>query len=55
MVFPQRSQCCLCCTSAHGCGILTPDWLKGADYQGESAIDGTSYQKWHEKGNFLKI
>ena len=51
-VFPSRSQCCLCCTSQHGCGILAPDWLKGADYQGISVIDGASFDKWHEKGAF---
>lgn len=51
IIFPQRSQCCLCCTSQHGCGILAPDWLKGADYQGEVIIDGNAFDKWHEKGS----
>ncbi len=54
-VFPARSQCCLCCTSAQGCGILRPDWLNGADYQGEADIDGVSYDKWHEKGTSVMI
>lgn len=39
IVFPQRSQCCLCCTSAHGCGILAPDWLKESDYMGQASIN----------------
>jgi hypothetical protein len=34
LIFPSRTQCCLCCTSQHGCGILAPDWLKAADYEG---------------------
>ena len=35
LVFPQKSQCCFCCDSSHGCGILKPDWLKNAVYMGE--------------------
>lgn len=34
IAFPQKSQCCFCCDSDHGCGILRPDWLKDAEYKG---------------------
>lgn len=34
IVFPQKKQCCMCCDSAHGCGILRNDWLDGAEYLG---------------------
>jgi len=47
MIFPQKNLCCLCCTSQQGCGILAPDWLKGADFQGYLDIDGAKYEKWH--------
>ena len=30
VIYPQRRMCCFCCDSAHGCGILKKDWLKGA-------------------------
>ena len=49
-IFPQRSQCCMCCTAERGCGILRPDWMKDGTYQGEVAIDGTNYDKFHKTG-----
>ena len=32
IIFPQRRQCCFCCSSEKGCGILRKDWLEGAEY-----------------------
>ena len=54
-IFPEKSVCCLCCTDKRGCGVLRPDWLAGADYQGEVDIDGKNYDKWHIKGIFLSL
>ncbi len=50
LAFPQKSQCCFCCDSAHGCGILKPDWLKDAKYLGEDTILDTKYDKWSIDG-----
>ena len=50
-IFPERSQCCMCCTAQRGCGILRPDWMKDGQYQGEVAIDGTNFDKFHKTGN----
>lgn len=50
IIYPQKSQCCFCCDSAHGCGILKKDWLKGADYLGDEIIDGANYNKWNQQG-----
>jgi hypothetical protein len=33
--FPQKNQCCFCCDSDHGCGILKPDWLNGGEFLGQ--------------------
>jgi hypothetical protein len=33
LVFPELNDCCFCCDSGHGCGVLRPDWLDAADYQ----------------------
>jgi hypothetical protein len=52
LVFPQKSQCCFCCDSAHGCGILKPDWLSGAEYKGEEKIVDTVFDKWSQDGMF---
>ena len=40
----------MCCTAERGCGILRPDWMKDGTYQGEVAIDGTNYDKFHKTG-----
>jgi hypothetical protein len=51
IIFPQRSQCCFCCDSAHGCGILKPNWLEGAVYLKDDVIDGVTYHKWNKQGD----
>lgn len=51
IVYPAKSVCCFCCDAAHGCGILSPDWLKGADYKGTERILDTIYDKWSKNGN----
>jgi hypothetical protein len=28
IVFPDKYQCCFCCDSVHGCGILKANWLE---------------------------
>jgi hypothetical protein len=48
IVFPQKSQCCYCCGSEKGCGILKPDWLAGAEYLGEETIEGVKFNKWNK-------
>ena len=35
VIFPNKTSCCLCCDAAHGCGILKPSWLAGAQYLGQ--------------------
>lgn len=50
IVFPQRTQCCFCCDGAHGCGVLKPDWLAGAEYKGTEKIVDTEYDKWSKDG-----
>lgn len=33
--FPNKKQCCFCCDSEHGCGILKQDWLSDASFLGQ--------------------
>eukprot|EP00882_Tetradesmus_deserticola_P020734 GHRQ01022404.1.p2 GENE.GHRQ01022404.1~~GHRQ01022404.1.p2 ORF type:complete len:132 (+),score=31.68 GHRQ01022404.1:1-396(+) len=35
LIFPELKQCCKCCSSAGGCGILAPTWLDAAEYTGQ--------------------
>jgi hypothetical protein len=50
IVFPQKNQCCFCCDSSHGCGILKKDWLSGAKYLNTERIVDTTYDKWSKDG-----
>ena len=34
IIYPQKKQCCFCCDSQHGCGILKKNWLEGAKFIG---------------------
>ncbi len=51
LVFDQERYCCICCDAAHGCDILSRDWLKGADYHGKESISGEEFDKWSKLGN----
>jgi hypothetical protein len=35
LIFPELGECCRCCSSAGGCGILDPNWLDAAEYTGQ--------------------
>jgi hypothetical protein len=48
--FPDKKYCCFCCDKAHGCGVLTPNWLQTATNNGTEVINGTSYQRWFIEG-----
>lgn len=58
LVWPEKVQCCKCCTIAEGCGPLNPTWLENATghmtYKGtETVILGTTEQtcmKWDYEG-----
>lgn len=46
ILFPEKKSGCFCCDSAHGCGILRPDWLSNATYMGTESILGQDFEKW---------
>lgn len=48
--FPEKDDCCNCCDAAHGCGILKPDWLNGAEFGGIQKEKGVQIEKWVKKG-----
>jgi hypothetical protein len=51
LYFPKKNYCCYCCDSSHGCGVLKPDWLAGAEYTGKkSDSNGVNYDVWDKKG-----
>ncbi|CAI2380783.1 unnamed protein product [Moneuplotes crassus] len=48
--YPKKNQCCFCCDSAHGCGILKPNWQQGAEFLGQTEYNGVPAYKWDKKG-----
>jgi hypothetical protein len=50
LVFPTIKNCCMCCTTEEGCGILRPDWLLNATFIGYNTTESVKYQIWDKKG-----
>ena len=49
--FPELDYCCNCCDSAHGCGVLKPNWLEGAEAAGTYKDEkGREVEIWSKKG-----
>ena len=50
--FPDKNYCCMCCTDVGGCGLLKPDWMSGAVYEGEIIDEDTQVklQVFNNKG-----
>jgi len=46
IVYPEKKECCQCCSEANGCGILKPNWLEGAEFLGEA----NGLFKWNKPG-----
>lgn len=51
LLFEERQKCCRCCTDAEGCGVVSPDWLNGAKYDGEFSVAGYVTNRWEKEGN----
>ncbi|WIA21661.1 hypothetical protein OEZ85_000833 [Tetradesmus obliquus] len=50
LIFPELGECCKCCSSAGGCGILDPDWLDAAEYTGQTTMQGRTADSWTIRG-----
>jgi hypothetical protein len=56
LYFPQKQECCYCCSDENGCGVLKPDWLKDAEFLGYESLDGkTQLEKWSLSGLSLNL
>jgi len=51
MYFPEKGDCCTCCSYQDGCGPLVPSWVQNATYEGTVTIDGVSCDKFLIQGN----
>lgn len=50
LYYPERNECCFCCSADHGCGILRPNWMDAATYLGVDSLNGVSAHKWDNMG-----
>lgn len=50
LYYPKKNECCYCCSSQHGCGIVKNTWLTGAQYIGIEEHNGVQTYKWNQKG-----
>jgi len=50
LYYPDLDECCYCCSSQHGCGILKPDWMNGGTFLDTEDHYGVSSYKWDKKG-----
>ena len=48
--YPEKNECCYCCSEEHGCGMLFPTWLQDAEYIGEEEHMGVKSYKWNKTG-----
>ena len=35
LIYPDKKECCQCCSSEQGCGILFPGWMTNATFLGK--------------------
>ena len=50
MYFPEKNDCCYCCDSAKGCGILVPNWLANATFVNTTNVGGVDMDVWNKQG-----
>lgn len=55
IIHTQPRICCVCCDSAHGCGILKKDWLKDAKYLGKEVLSGQDFNKFSIVGTLFSM
>lgn len=47
--YPKQDDCCYCCSSDHGCGVLKNDWISDGEFVDSEDIDGqTGALKWNK-------
>lgn len=50
LYYPDLKECCYCCSSEHGCGILRPDWMNGGTFIDTVSHIGVQSYQWDKKG-----
>ena len=40
LYYPESDECCYCCSSNMGCGVITPTWMSDSAYVGTEEVNG---------------
>ena len=51
LYYPELNQCCYCCNSTSGCGVLFPGWMQDSTYIDTEIHNGVLTYKWFKQGN----
>lgn len=46
LIYPEKQECCQCCTSEQGCGVLFPTWMNNATFIGKVYILTEACSYW---------
>ena len=41
----------MCCDASEGCGVLSPNWMQEAEYEGLESFENRAALKWTIEGN----
>ena len=50
LYYPELNQCCYCCNTNNGCGVLFPGWFSNATYVETEIHNGKPAYKWLKTG-----
>jgi hypothetical protein len=50
LYYPEKKECCYCCSAEHGCGIVKNTWLTNATFIGIEEHNGQQAYKWNQRG-----
>ena len=50
LYFPELNECCYCCNSTMGCGVLFPGWMQDSTYIDTEIHNGVQTYKWSREG-----
>ncbi len=40
LYYPETDDCCYCCSSDVGCGVIKPDWMSDSTFVGTAEVSG---------------
>jgi hypothetical protein len=54
IVFHLLKDCCVCCDSAHGCGVTKRDWARFSKFAGKEDLSGQTFNKFVDEEDMIE-